>query len=609
MAIADDIIVCDGDCDYRILSQEEKLISLSNGKRIQSTDFIVPNAIHLTSESTKIYDVSWVGFQKTTNVSETYDGSHYYYRDGYRSESEKGNTLTCKFKTNGSITFKLSMKIPHNGVYKSYIEMKYDSQLIKSYYDYSLSMSSYFFPTDEITITPGDNNEHMVSFYLYVGHYKDEISIDASIKQNANIDDGEYKVVEIDENAFEGCTSIQTITLQDNISSLNNNIFLNGCLNKIDSHNIIPPTASSMTFNGVDKENTKIFVPLKSMELYKNAEGWKDFHNDCFSPFIVEPTSISLNKNTTNLIEGKSEKLIASFTPDDVTETKLTWSSSTPKVATVSNGVISALSIGKTTITVTTSNGKTSTCVVNVLEDIVKTVKKFRTTYAEILDKTAIQVTSSDLSVINKALDDYGELSDEAKDELVTEKNILESLKLKAEELKVAEEADAVATIEANNFKAENAEILGKNTSNIVASDLALINKALDDYSKLSEAAKMKLINDEKGLLDSLKAKADDLNMPQCATPNILYENGRLCFSCMTEGAKYHYTLQTSGESTGEVDLGNYSVKVTVYSTAEGYKQSKRISKTIELKAGDVDGNGSINISDVTKLVNIILNK
>lgn len=64
------------------------------------------------------------------------------------------------------------------------------------------------------------------------------------------------------------------------------------------------------------------------------------------------------------------------------------------------------------------------------------------------------------------------------------------------------------AEIEANKYKTVNATILGKNTSIVKPADLEAINKALNDYSMLSDAAK-ELLNDEKELLDALKAKAE----------------------------------------------------------------------------------------------------
>lgn len=96
----------------------------------------------------------------------------------------------------------------------------------------------------------------------------------------------------------------------------------------------------------------------------------------------------------------------------------------------------------------------------------------------------------------------------------------------------------------------------------------------------------------------------------KCATPTIAFENGRISFSCNTEGAKYQYSLHTFGESAGSVDIpSSYLVKVTAYATAEGYAPSEDVTKTIVIdhKYGDVDGSGEVNIGDITKIIDVLL--
>ena len=52
-----------------------------------------------------------------------------------------------------------------------------------------------------------------------------------------------------------------------------------GGLEKIYSYREIPPTCSSNTFSSVDKQSCKIYVPEQSIDLYKNADYWKDFYS------------------------------------------------------------------------------------------------------------------------------------------------------------------------------------------------------------------------------------------------------------------------------------------------------------------------------------------
>ena len=82
--------------------------------------------------------------------------------------------------------------------------------------------------------------------------------------------------------------------------------------------------------------------------------------------------SISLNKTTLSLEEGKSEILIASITPSDAINKNIIWSSSNTNVATVVNGKITAIKAGTTTITVKSEDGNhQATCVVKVTEKII----------------------------------------------------------------------------------------------------------------------------------------------------------------------------------------------------------------------------------------------
>ena len=87
-----------------------------------------------------------------------------------------------------------------------------------------------------------------------------------------------------------------------------------------------------------------------------------------FSACKESVTDITLNKNELNLVPGETEKLVATIYPKDATNNKITWVSSDPNVATVSDdGLVSAINNGNTTITVTTQDGnKKATCLVTV---------------------------------------------------------------------------------------------------------------------------------------------------------------------------------------------------------------------------------------------------
>lgn len=87
----------------------------------------------------------------------------------------------------------------------------------------------------------------------------------------------------------------------------------------------------------------------------------------------VSVISVSLNKNTSGLIIGDTDTLIATINPMSASNKNIAWSSSNTLVATVDNaGKVTALSNGSATITVTTTDGnKTANCIVTVSASVV----------------------------------------------------------------------------------------------------------------------------------------------------------------------------------------------------------------------------------------------
>lgn len=115
--------------------------------------------------------------------------------------------------------------------------------------------------------------------------------------------------------------------------------------------------------------------------------------------------SVSLDKNEITLKNGKQDTLKATINPDDTTDSKeLTWTSSNLEVATVENGVVTAVGDGNATITVQTVNGKTATCEVHVfsvsLDALLETIER-----AQGIDETLFTTSSytAMLQILNEA--------------------------------------------------------------------------------------------------------------------------------------------------------------------------------------------------------------
>lgn len=107
---------------------------------------------------------------------------------------------------------------------------------------------------------------------------------------------------------------------------------------------------------------------------------------------VIAITGVTLDKTTATVEEGKTVTLTPTVTPADTTEDKtVTWKSSDETVATVKDGVVTAVKAGTANITAT-AGGKTATCAVTV------TAKADDTKPSE--PATGINATISDLKIV-----------------------------------------------------------------------------------------------------------------------------------------------------------------------------------------------------------------
>jgi hypothetical protein len=82
---------------------------------------------------------------------------------------------------------------------------------------------------------------------------------------------------------------------------------------------------------------------------------------------LVAVTGVTLNQPGLTLGVGKTAVLTAGITPNNATNKAVTWSSSNPGIATVTNGTVSGVAGGTAIITVTTTDGGfTAACAVTV---------------------------------------------------------------------------------------------------------------------------------------------------------------------------------------------------------------------------------------------------
>ena len=95
--------------------------------------------------------------------------------------------------------------------------------------------------------------------------------------RKAAIEDG---ITSIGKYAFYGCSGLTKLTLSHSVTSIGNSAF-EDCigLEKVTSFAEIPPVCSSNVFDGVNKINCELIVPIVSVVAYKQARGWNEFSN------------------------------------------------------------------------------------------------------------------------------------------------------------------------------------------------------------------------------------------------------------------------------------------------------------------------------------------
>ena len=84
------------------------------------------------------------------------------------------------------------------------------------------------------------------------------------------------------------------------------------------------------------------------------------------------------------------------------------------------------------------------------------------------------------------------------------------------------------------------------------------------------------------------------VTIEKCATPEIDYRDGRLTFTSLTEGARYHYSI-TAADATAEAYTETGAVTlaaaygISVYASAEGYANSDAATATLYFTGGSLD--------------------
>ncbi len=168
------------------------------------------------------------------------------------------------------------------------------------------------------------------------------------------------------------------------------------------------------------------------------------------NPTTVNVTGITLSQTEAAVtIGGETLTLTATVAPDDATDKTVTWTSSDPTVATVANGVVTAVAAGTATITATATNGtddttddKTATCTITVTDPDQEAADAVVTLF----DALPADITLEDKAAIEAARAAYDALTAEQK-ALISPEN-LAKLTAAEEALAALEEVTGIEDIQ-----------------------------------------------------------------------------------------------------------------------------------------------------------------
>ena len=113
-------------------------------------------------------------------------------------------------------------------------------------------------------------------------------------------------------------------------------------------------------------ENGKV-VAIKGGTATITAQA-EDKTATCVVTVEIPVSSVEINKTQLALTVGENYTLTAFVKPDDATNKEITWLSSNPKIVSVDNGKLTAIKLGKATITAS-CDGVSTDCVVSVLSE------------------------------------------------------------------------------------------------------------------------------------------------------------------------------------------------------------------------------------------------
>ena len=145
--------------------------------------------------------------------------------------------------------------------------------------------------------------------------------------------------------AFSSCDSLTSISIVNSVSSIGYGAFA-GCssINNVYCFATTPPACND-NYSTFSDYSATLHVPAASLAAYFTAPEWSKFENIVGD--AVAPTGITISSDSVEVQSGEQIELTATVTPANASCKEVTWYSTDTSIATVENGIITAVGIGE----------------------------------------------------------------------------------------------------------------------------------------------------------------------------------------------------------------------------------------------------------------------
>ena len=297
----------------------------------------------------------------------------------------------------------------------------------------------------------------------------------------------------------------------------------------------------------------------------KTVNGYSATCSVKVSPDKILPTGITLSTDSVSISVGETTRISCTVLPSNATDKSVSWSSNNTSVASVSSsGTIKAHSKGKATIIVKTSNGKTASCVVTVIEPEAESISL--STYnlnMKVGDKRIVFAT-----VYPSNADDTVKWSS-------------------SNSRKARVDNDGYITA----LRTGTVTITAKTSNGLKAECYVTITKA-------DEEKKPKPIFDNSDWYEKImEDKTNGINKLSKSEVTLQFENGETEVYTLGEINEIFGENSVSNFTIDGTDIGNHTASVSLFG-----KEYSILVEIIEHVDGDTNEDGAVNMKDIVLL-------